>query len=77
LLEGLFHGILGSVIAFLGLRAVHLLLLSRLEEALQLGVTQEVAFLTPSWLLLLALAGVVLGVGAALVAVTRFLAQAP
>ena len=77
LIEGLFHGILGSLIAFLGLYAVHHFLISRLEDALQLGLTQEVAFLTPSWLLLLALAGIVLGVGAALVAVTRFLAQAP
>jgi cell division transport system permease protein len=77
LIEGLIQGTIGSIVALAGLYTVHQLLVARLDEALQLGITQELAFLPPSWLLILALAGVVLGVGAALVAVTRFLAQAP
>lgn len=77
LIEGLFQGLIGSILAFLGLYTVHQLLVARLDEALQIGITQELAFLPSSWLIILTLAGVVLGVGAALMAVTKFLAQAP
>ncbi len=77
LVEGLIQGIVGSLIALLGLYTVHQLLVARLEVALQLGITQELAFLPTSWLLILGLTGIVLGVGAALVAVTKFLTQAP
>ena len=53
------------------------MLVERLDEALTLGITSELAVLPLPWLGVLCLLGVVLGVGAALLAVTRFLAQAP
>ncbi len=77
LLEGLFHGVAGAVLAFAGLITLHSLVVVRLQEALQLGAAGELQFLPLPWLLILGLIGVVLGCGSALVAVTRFLSSAP
>ncbi len=77
LLEGLLHGLIGALASLVGLFAVHSLLVVRLQEAFQLGIAGELSFLPGPWLLMLLLTGVVLGVGAALVAVQRFLLQAP
>lgn len=77
LVEGFFHGLVGSVLAVLGLWVAHSMLVARLDEALQLGLLPELAFLPAGWLLAIVLCGIVLGVGAASVAVTRFLATAP
>lgn len=77
LLEGLLHGLIGALLSLIGLFAVHSLLVVRLQDALQLGIAGELTFLPGVWLLLLVLTGVVLGVGAALVAVQRFLMSAP
>jgi cell division transport system permease protein len=77
LLEGLAHGVFGGLLSLVGLLAVHQMLVLRLQEALQLGIAGELSFLPGSWLLLLVFTGVVLGVGAALVAVQRFLLSAP
>lgn len=77
LFEGLTQGVVGSALAMVGLWAVHKLLVVRLQDALKLGIAGELHFLPGSWIALLFVAGMVLGVGAALVAVQRFLAQAP
>ncbi len=77
IVEGVVHGTLGGGLAAGGLWLVHRLVASRLQEAFGLALAGQLAFLPGSWLLLLSLAGVVLGVGAALVSVQRFLAQAP
>ncbi len=77
LLEGLAHGLIGSLIALVALRSVHGLLVGHLESALGAEALAQVGTLPLSWLAVLALLGVVLGVGAAMVAVTRFLASAP
>lgn len=77
LMEGVVQGVIGSIFALGGLFAVHQVLVERLDEALTLGITDELAVLPLPWLGVLCLLGVVLGVGAALLAVTRFLAQAP
>jgi hypothetical protein len=63
--------------ALIGLWAVHRLLVLRLQDALQLNIAGELAMLPGSWLLGLIVVGVALGVGAALVAVQRFLLRVP
>ena len=50
---------------------------ARLQAALALGMAGDLVMLPPSWLGLLCITGVVLGVGAATVAVTRFLLRTP
>jgi cell division transport system permease protein len=77
LLEGLAHGVIGSLLALVALRTVQGLLVARLESALGAEALAQVGALPLQWQALLALLGVVLGVGAAMVAVTRFLASAP
>lgn len=75
--EGTLHGIAGGLMALIGLWAVHRLLVLRLQDALQLSIAGELAMLPGSWLLGLIVVGVALGVGAALVAVQRFLLRVP
>ncbi len=77
LLEGFAHGLAGGVAALLALKALHVLLIGRLESALGAEALTSVSALPAQWLLGLAVLAVVLGVGAASVAVTRFLATAP
>ncbi len=77
LIEGMLHGLVGGLLSLIGLWVVHSLLVLRLQDALQLGIAGELSFLPLPWLALLVGTGVVLGVGAALVAVQRFLMQAP
>jgi len=77
LIEGATHGLLGSVVAALGLWAVHRGLVVRLQEALQLGLAGELSFLPASYLLMLFVFGLTLGVVASAMSVRRFLVQAP
>jgi cell division transport system permease protein len=77
LLEGLAHGLIGSLLALVALRTVQGLLVARLESAVGAEAMAQVSALPLQWQALLALLGIVLGVGAAMVAVTRFLASAP
>jgi len=77
IVEGFAHGLLGSLIAIVCLWGIHTGLAGRLEAALQLGLIPEFGFLPLSWVLALMLCGMVLGIGAASVAVTRFIATAP
>lgn len=77
LLEGLAHGLIGSLLALVALRSVQGLLVARLESAVGAEAMAQVGALPLQWQALLALLGIVLGVGAAMVAVTRFLASAP
>lgn len=77
LIEGLFQGAAGALFSMLGLWVVHELLVARLQAALSLGMAGDLAMLPPRWLGLLCVTGVVLGVGAAIVAVTRFLMRTP
>ena len=77
LIEGLLQGTLGAIISMVGLWLVHVVLVARLQAALALGMAGDLAMLPPRWLGLLCVTGVVLGVGAATVAVTRFLLRTP
>jgi len=77
LIEGFVQGLVGAGLSMVGLWSVHRLFVVRLQEALQLGVAGDLAFLPAPWLALLCVSGVVLGVGAAMVAVQRFMMQAP
>lgn len=77
IVEGLVQGVFGALLAVGGLWAVHAVLVSRLESALQLGVGADIAVLPWPWLGGLVALGVTLGVGASTVAVLRFLSRAP
>ncbi len=77
LVEGLLQGTVGGLLAMVGLVAVHELLVARLQEALQLGLAGNLTMLPAPWFALLGVTGVVLGVGASIVAVTRFLLRTP
>ncbi len=77
IVEGFIQGVVGAGLAIAGLWGVHTLLSARLEAAFQLGLIDQLAFLPGSWLAILLLCGAVLGIGAATVAVTRFIATAP
>lgn len=74
LIEGAVQGLLGSIMAVLGLWGVHRILVVRLQDALQLGLAGELAFLPPAYRTLLLLLGVGLGIVASFVSVRRFLA---
>lgn len=76
LIEGLCQGLLGGLVATLGLFGVHRVLVVRLQEALQLGVAGELAFLPTNWVLGLVLLGLCLGVLASAMSVQRFLRAA-
>lgn len=76
LFEGVVQGLVGAVGAMGGLWALHQFLFTRLAAQFQMGAGAELLFLPPEMLATLALVGVLLGVGAALVAVQRFWAQA-
>jgi cell division transport system permease protein len=73
LFEGFTQGLLGGLLATAGLWAVYRVLVLRLQEALQLEVAGELAFIPPAYVALLALSGVILGLTAATIAVKRFL----
>ena len=77
IVEGFVHGLLGSIVALTGLYAAHIALSGRLEAALTLGLVPNLQFLPGAWVLAVVLIGLVLGVGAATVAVSRFIASAP
>ncbi len=78
LLEGLIQGLLGSAVALLGLWFVHIWMITRLQEALQLTLADH-SFerLSMNLTLALVLVGCVLGVLGAWTAVRRFLARIP
>ena len=75
--EGTLHGVAGGLLALIGLWGVHKLLVLRLQDALQLDIAGDLAMLPGAWLLGLIAVGIGLGVGAALVAVQRFLLRTP
>jgi len=75
LVEGLIQGLIGSTFALLGLAAVHRLLVARLKDAFELAVTAELMFLPSMYIAALFIAGAILGVGASLLAVYRFLSK--
>lgn len=76
-LEGLTQGVLGAALAILGLMGVHRLLVTRLQDALQLGIAGELHFLPITYIAAMATVGALLGSMAAGGAVFRFLARAP
>ena len=75
LVEGLVQGLIGSMLALGGLSAVHKLLVERLKDTFELGATAELQFLPSSYVALLFVAGSILGVTAAFLAVQRFLSK--
>ena len=77
LIEGGLQGLLSGALALLGLALVQRLVVSRLRAALELEVAGELASLPPELQGALVLAGLVLGVAAAWIAVARFLARIP
>jgi Cell division protein len=77
LVEGLLQGAVGGIMAMLGLVLVHELLVARLQAALELGLAGDLSMLPLPWFALLFVTGVVLGLGASIVAVTRFLLRTP
>lgn len=76
LLEGAFQGAAGGILAVGGLWSVHAVLVHRLQNSLQIGVANDMVFLPPTWIALIVAAGLVLGLGASTLAVTRFLSRA-
>ncbi len=77
-LEGIVQGVVGSSAAIGALFVLHRFLLVRLQTALQLALGGQVLdFLTPGWLAVLVLSGVVLGVCGSLISVRRFWQAAP
>ncbi len=76
LIEGAVQGLFGGLIALFGLWGVHRLLVVRLQDALQLGLAGDLAFLPTSWRLVLMVGGVLLGILASGISVRRFLATA-
>ena len=77
IVEGFAHGLFGSILALAGLYGAHTILSGHLEAAFTLGLVPSLQFLPPGWIFGLLLIGLVLGVGAATVAVSRFIASAP
>ena len=77
LLEGLFHGVVGGLLAVAGLALVQGLVVVRLQSALDLQIAGELTLLPGSWMLGILGIGTALGVGAAGLAVHRFLRSAP
>ena len=75
LVEGFTQGLLGSLLALMGLAAVHRLLVERLKDTFELAVTAELHFLPGTYIAMLFIAGSILGVGAAFLAVHRFLSK--
>jgi cell division transport system permease protein len=77
IVEGFFHGLVGSVVATAALWGAHSVLASQMQSVLTLGLVPSLTFLPVGWVVGLCFTGLVLGVGAATVAVTRFIASAP
>ena len=77
LFEGIIQGIIGSLAAITGLWIIHQSLAVRLQKALVLEIAGKLHFLNTNQLLLLMMAGVVLGLAAAYIASRRFIGQAP
>jgi cell division transport system permease protein len=77
LLEGLAQGLAGGLLAVGGLWLVQGLVVVRLRDALDLQLAGELALLPGSWLAGIVAIGVAVGVGAAGLAVHRFLRTAP
>ncbi|MAY80809.1 MAG: hypothetical protein CL930_08495 [Deltaproteobacteria bacterium] len=75
LMEGLFQGLIGSILALFGLWTVHQLLVARLKDTFELAVTAELLFLPTPYIGLLFAAGSFLGIGASFIAVRRFLSK--
>jgi cell division transport system permease protein len=78
LLEGAIQGLLGSLVALLGVYGLHRVLLVQLQQALQLAIGDEpLSFLGWQACTGLLLAGVALGVVGCMVSVHRFWRAAP
>lgn len=77
IVEGFVHGLVGGLVAVVGLWGAHSVLSGQLESVLMLGLVPELTFLPLGWVAGLVFTGLVLGVGAATVAVSRFIASAP
>ena len=77
LIEGAVQGLFGALSALAVLQVVQHVVVIRLQEALQLNVAGKLQPLPSEAMALLGLAGIVLGVIAALFAVLRFLRRAP
>jgi cell division transport system permease protein len=75
LVEGLTQGLFGSLLALFGLAAVHRLLVERLKDTFELAINTELQFLPGTYIAALFIAGSILGVGAAFLAVHRFLSK--
>jgi len=75
LVEGLTQGLFGSLLALFGLAAVHQLLVERLKDTFELAINSELQFLPGTYIAALFIAGSILGVGAAFLAVYRFLSK--
>jgi cell division transport system permease protein len=76
-LEGLLQGAVGSCFAVGALVLVHRLLVTRLQEALDLGIAGTLEFLPATYLLGLVVAGALVGSVASGAAAFRFLVRAP
>jgi cell division transport system permease protein len=78
LLEGAILGLIGALLATLGIWGVHHLLFLRLEDALHLALGNDsLVFLPPGALIALCLIGMLLGMSGCLTAVRRFWNAAP
>jgi cell division transport system permease protein len=75
LVEGLFQGLIGSILALLGLWTVHKLLVARLKDTFELAVSTDLQFLPGAYVGILFAAGALLGIGASFIAVRRFLSK--
>ena len=73
--EGAIQGVTGGLAAIAGLWVIHQTIATRLQEALGIKTTNELAFLEGKYLLVLIAVGVLLGIVSAFIATQRFLRQ--
>jgi cell division transport system permease protein len=73
LIEGAILGLMGGIVATVGLLAIHTLLFARVGDYLNLAMSNEsLVFLPVTWLVLLVLVGVLLGMAGCYKAVNKF-----
>ena len=75
--EGAVQGLIGGLAATSGLWVIHNTLSTRLQEAINIEIADQLQFLPFNQLLMLNLVGMLLGTLAALIATYRFLRQIP
>ena len=75
LFEGAMQGLIGGLASICGLWIIHIILTTRIQDALALQIAGELQFLPFLYLLFLVCIGMLLGLTAAFIATKRFLGK--